>query len=114
MVKSLTSPPLQSVEQKREADLRGWMNWLDTWRVCDNTACARAHCCRAWASGCFKRNFPRLPQGVQAGFIALIAAKEDGLPFDDAWAELTILGLVDELANWRDLVRGSEASRAVN
>ncbi len=114
MVKSLTSPLLQSVEQKREADLRGWINWLDAWRVCANTACERARCCRGKASGCFRENFLRLPQGVQDGFIALIAAKEDGLPFDDAWAELTRCGLVAELANWQALVHGSEASGAVN
>src|SRR5258706_11889978 len=50
MDKSPTSPPLQSVDQKREADLRGWINWLDTWRVCANTACERARCCRGKAS----------------------------------------------------------------
>jgi hypothetical protein len=114
MAKSATSLPLQSAEQKREATLRGWINWLKIWSVCDNTACERAHCCRAWASGCFKRNFPRLPQGVQDGFAALIIAREDGLSFDEAWAEMTDLGLVDELANWQALVRGGEASGAVN
>jgi hypothetical protein len=114
MVKSLTSPPLQSVAQKREADLRGWINWLDTWHVCANTACERARCCRGKGSVCFRENFPRLPQGVQDGFIALIAAKEDGLPFDDAWAELTRVGLVAELANWQALVHGREARGAVN
>jgi hypothetical protein len=114
MAKSRTSAPAQSFDQTREADLRGWMNWLDIWRVCANTACERARCCRGWESGCFKRNFPRLPQGVQDGFFALIAAKEDDLPFDDAWAELTRCGLVAEFANWRDLVHGSDAASAVN
>ena len=114
MVKSHTSAPPRSVQQKRDADLRGWMNWLDVWRVCANTACQRARCCRGKVSSCFPENFPRLPQGVQDRFIALIAAKEDGLPFDDAWAELTRCGLVDELGNWRDLVRGSEASGVVH
>lgn len=114
MTKSLTSPPLQSVQEKRDADLRGWMNLLDAWRVCANRACERARCCRGQVSRCFPENFPQLPQGVQDGFIALIAAKEDGLPFDEAWAELTRCGLVAELANWRDLLRGSEASGAVH
>ena len=114
MVKSRTSSSLQSVEQKREADLRGWMNWLDTWRVCANTACERARCCRGKGTACFPKNFPRLPQGVQDGFILLIAAKEDGLGFDEAWTELTRVGLVAELANWQALVHGSDASGAVN
>jgi len=47
---------------------------------------------------------------VQDGFIALMAAKEDGLPFDDAWAELTRLGLVAELSNWHDLAHGTRGS----
>ena len=47
-------------------------------------------------------------------FLALIAAKQDGLSFDDAWAELTRVGLVAELANWQNLVHGGEASGAVN
>jgi hypothetical protein len=114
MIKSHTPAPLQSVQQKRDADLRGWMNWLDAWRVCANTACERARCCRGQVSRCFPENFPRLPQGVQDGFIALIAAKEDGLPFDEAWAELTRCGLVAELANWQALVHGNEPRGAVN
>ena len=114
MAKSPTSPPLQSVAQKKEADLRGWINWLDAWRLCANTACGRAGCCRGKASACFRKNFPRLPQGVQDGFVALIMAKEDGLSFDEAWAEMTDLGLVAELANWHDLAHGSGASGAVN
>ena len=114
MVTSRISTPAQFIDPKQEATLRGWMNWLDIWRVCANTACERARCCRGWDSGCFKENFPRLPEGVQAGFIALVAAREDGLPFDDAWAELTRCGLVDELANWQALVHGDEASGTVN
>ena len=114
MVKSPTSAPLQSAKQKKEADLRGWINWLDTWHVCANTACERARCCRGKASACFPKNFPRLPTGVRDCFVALIAAKQDGLPFDDAWAELTRVGLVAEFANWQNLVHGGEASGAVN
>jgi hypothetical protein len=106
MVKSHTSAPLQSADQEKEADLRGWINWLDTWRVCANTVCERARCCRGKASACFPENFPRLPLGVRDSFIALISAKEDGLPFEDAWAELTRVGLVAELANWQALVHG--------
>jgi hypothetical protein len=112
MVKSRHSTPPRSAEQ--DDDLRGWGKFLNLWRLCANTACERARCCRGNPSACFSKNFPRLPQGAQDWFVALLAAKEDDLPFDDAWAELTRLGLVAELANWHDLVRGSEASGAVN
>jgi len=114
MVKSRTSALPQSAEQKKEANLRGWSNWLSIWHVCANTACERARCCRGKTSACFPANFSRLPQGVQDGFIALIASKEDGLPFDNAWVELTRCGLVAELANWQALVHAGEASGAVN
>jgi hypothetical protein len=112
MIKSHQSKPPLSAEQ--ETDLRGWGNLLDVWRVCANTACERARCCRGKPSVCFSENSSRLPSGVRDCFIALFAAKEDGLPFDEAWAELTRVGLAAELSNWRDLVRGGEASGAVN
>ena len=108
MVKSRRSTPPQSAEQKREAILRGWMNWLNIWSVCDNTACKRANCCRAWESGCGKRNFSRLPEGVQDAFVTLMDAREGGLPFDEAWADLEADGFLDALGNWRALVRGPD------
>ena len=114
MTKASTSPPPQTFDQQKEADLRGWIDWLDISRVCANAACDRARCCRGKPSGCFRENFPRLPLGVQNCFLALIAAKEDDLPFDEAWAELTRRGLVAELADWHALVHGNEASETVN
>ena len=111
MVKSHAFAPPQSIEQKRDANLRGWMNWLNAWRVCANTACERARCCRGQMSRCF----PRLPQGVQDAFIALMQAREEGLPFDEAWDELEAVGLLDELGNWLNPLRGEPgASDAVH
>ena len=114
MVKSRTSAPLQAVEQKQEADLRAWGNWLDTWHVCANKACHWARCCRGKPSGCFNENFSRLPDRVQDLLAMLAMAREEGIPFDEAWAELTRCGLVAELAKWHELAHGSEASSAVN
>jgi len=112
MDKSRQSTPLSA---KEEAWLRGWGdNQLHLWHVCANTACKRARCCRGKPSACFKENFPRLPEGVQDWWVLLMEARQDGLPFDEAWEELTNLGLVDELANWRDLALGGEASGGVN
>jgi len=114
MVKSRTSAPLRSAEQKHDATKRFWSNCMNMWHVCENTACRRARCCRGNPSACFDENFSRMPEGVRDWFILLGAAQKDEMPFDDAWAELTRCGLVAELANWHDLVHGSEASGAVN
>jgi hypothetical protein len=92
--------------------LRGWGNLLDLWHVCANTACERARCCRGKPGKCFTENFSRLPEGARDWFILLMTARQDDLSFDDAWAELTRLGLVDELANWQAVVRGGEAPGA--
>src|SRR5690349_14954220 len=34
MVTSRISTPAQFIDPKQEVILRGWMNWLDIWRVC--------------------------------------------------------------------------------
>jgi hypothetical protein len=57
-----SAPPLSA---KQEACLRGWGNFIDLWRVCANTACGRARCCRGKPTNCFSENFSRLPEGVQ-------------------------------------------------
>jgi len=113
MVKSRKSAPLRSAEQRKEEDKRFWSNQMNMWHVCANTACGRARCCRGNPSACFTENFSRLPEGVRDWFILLGEAQKEEIPFDDAWAELTRLGLVAELANWHDLAHGSEASGAV-
>jgi hypothetical protein len=110
MVKSRTSQLLQSAEHKNDARRRFWSNFLNMWYVCPNTACRRARCCRGKPSACFRPNFWRLPEGVQDFFILLDQAKKEGLPFDEAKAELTRLGLVAELSNWHDLAHGTRGS----
>src|SRR5437763_3102789 len=89
MVTSSASQPLQSAEQKNDARRRFWSNFLNMWHVCANTACQRARCCRGKPSACFTQNFSQLPEGVQDFFILLDHAKKEGLPFDEARAELT-------------------------
>ena len=115
MSKARASKAPQSVKQKREAIHRGWSNDLNMWFVCANTACRRARCCRGDPTACFDANFRQLPEGVQDWFALLAKFQGDHVPFDDAWAELTRLGLVDDLCNWHDLVHGKRsASGAVN
>ena len=113
MMKSQTSARSQSA--KHEACWRGWSNFLDLWYVCANTACSRARCCRGNPDACFAANFSQLPQGAQDWFRLLMKARELGVPFDQAWADLEGDGFLDEFGNWRDLVRGqSNASDAVH
>ena len=116
MATTLTSPPLQSAKQKLDVHKRDWCNLhLLMWHLCANTACRRARCCRGNPTACFDANFRQLPEGVQDWFALLAKFQGDDVPFDDAWAELTRLGLVDDLCNWHDLVHGKRsASGAVN
>ena len=56
----------------------------------------------------------QLPEGVQDWFALLAKFQGADVPFEEAWAELTRLGLVDDMCNWRDLVLGREASGVVH
>jgi len=110
MVTSRAPKLLQSAERKHQTTERNWSNHLNMWHVCANTACRRARCCRGSPSYCYPHNFPRLPEGVQDFFILLGEAQKEGLPFDEARAELTRLGLVAEFVNWHDLAHGERGS----
>jgi hypothetical protein len=114
MVKPRESKRPRSAERKGQATERNWSNTLNMWHVCANTACRRARCCRGSPSYCYRHNFPQLPDGVKDWFLTIGEFQAEGAPFDEAWAELTKLGLVDELANWHDLAHGKgSASGAV-
>ena len=113
MVKPHESRRRQSGRNHQTAE-RNWSNTLNMWHVCANTACRRARCCRGSPSYCYRHNFPQLPNGVKDWFLTIGEFQAEGVPFDEAWAELTKLGLVDELANWHDLAHGrGSASGAV-
>jgi hypothetical protein len=112
MTKSPT--PVPPLTARQEACWRGWSNVLDLWYACANTACRRARCCRGNPNACFEVNFSQLPQGAQDWFLLLMEARELGVPFDEAWADLAEGGFLDELGNWRNLVRGNGVSQTVN
>jgi hypothetical protein len=116
MVTSRTSPPSRFTKQELDVHKRDWCNdHLLMWHLCANTACRRARCCRGDPTACFDANFRQLPEGVQDWFALLAKFNGDHVPFDAAWAELTRLGLVDDLCNWQALVRGKRsASGAAN
>jgi hypothetical protein len=110
MTKSPTSA--RSLSAKQQADWRYWSTFLDLWSMCANTACGRTRCCRGNPTLCFNASFPRLPQGVKEFFVLLMKAREWGVPFDKAWADLEEGGFLDHLGNWRNLVRGPQGSGA--
>ena len=112
MTKSPTSA--RPLSAKQEATWRGWSNLLDLWYVCANTACGRARCCRGNPNDCFEANFSQLPQGAQDWFLLLIEAKQSGVPFDEAWADLEEDGFLDEFGKWRNLVRGPQGASDVS
>jgi hypothetical protein len=75
-------------DTSREEALRDWNKILGLWRVCDNAACRRARACRGNVRACSPRNFALAPEGVQGWFACLMVAKEDGLSFDEAMAQI--------------------------
>ena len=106
----LKPQPLQSAKQKLDVHKRFWSNRMDMWFVCANTSCRHARSCRGNPTACFNANFSQLPEGVQDWFALLAKFQGDDVPFDKAWAELTRLGLVDDLCNWHDLVHGKRGA----
>jgi hypothetical protein len=76
------------IDTAREAALRDWNKILGLWRVCDNSACRRARCCRGDVRACAPGNFALAPEGVQGWFCCLLSAKEEKLSFDEALARL--------------------------
>ena len=68
----------------KEADALRWAsNLLCLWRLCGNAGCRRARACRGRAHLCGKRNVKLLPAPVREFFVAMLAAKWAGLPFED-------------------------------
>jgi len=56
----------------------------------------------------------RVGPGVGTAGRGIFRDCRGALPFGEAWAELTRVGLVAELTNWHDLTRGSGASGVMN
>ena len=65
-----------------------WADLLGTWRLCRKRACQRGKRCRGEELACIKTNLRLLPESVQLWFVALMAAKRDGLSFDEAMDHL--------------------------
>ena len=72
-----------SGERSEAEALRRFANLLCLWRLCGNAACRRAGACRGRSHLCARRNFAVLPEGVREWFVAFLAAKYAGLPFED-------------------------------
>lgn len=94
-------------DRSREESMRGWGEVLSLWRLCGNAACRRARICRGHARVCFPRNFVLLPEGVQAWFVGLGEAQENGLTFDEAMDWLDAVGAGEAFRDWNEAVAAS-------
>lgn len=105
----------ETSDTTRENDaeaLRRFANLLCHFLVCGNAACRRARACRGRAHLCARRNHPLLPEGVREFFVALLAAKWAGLPFDRFKEDMEGREETEAFFAWRRLVR-TRAARAV-
>jgi len=68
---------------KETEALRRFADLLCLWRLCANPSCRRARSCRGRPYLCGKRNVKLLPAPVREFFMAMLAAKWAGLPFED-------------------------------
>jgi hypothetical protein len=53
---------------------------------------------------CAPRNFPRLPEDVQAWFACVQCAKEDNMPFDELLKELNARPVGQAFADWHQSI----------
>jgi hypothetical protein len=100
MSKSRAPRSALSAKRKQEQGLAGWNDTLAVWRVCENSACQRAQCCRGDVRSCTKAKFSLLPEGVQTWFMGMMWAKEQELSFDEAIDMLKPSGANDAWAAW--------------
>ena len=96
----------QSAKQREEATERGWSNSMNMWFVCANQSCRRARCCRGSPSYCYKHNYPQLPEGVKDWFALIGEFQTEGMPFEEAWANLDKCGVLEEFGRWHELANG--------
>ncbi len=79
---SRKNPPRQP--RTSEKTLRGWASIVKLWAVCDNAACRKARACRGAIHTCAPKNFAKAPEEVRGILCCLLAAKAEGLSFDEA------------------------------
>jgi hypothetical protein len=87
-------------KNSRAEALRDWNRILGLWRVCETAACHKARACRGNVRKCTPVNFARVPEGVQGWFCCLLAAKEEGLSFDQALAEIEKTSAAEAFHDW--------------
>ncbi|HVV62534.1 MAG TPA: hypothetical protein VHD14_12330 [Pseudolabrys sp.] len=67
-----------------EQTIHGWAGVLGLWRLCPNATCRRSRACRGAAIPCFRAHFPLLPESVQAWFVCIGEAQNEGQSYDEA------------------------------
>jgi hypothetical protein len=93
------TPTPRDIEIEKAA--HGWSFLLATWRLCDNSACRRAHACRGAGTACLKAKFPLLPKGVREWFIGFEAQRRKGFPFEEMLENLDRAGFGQALRDWQ-------------
>jgi hypothetical protein len=89
-----------SVSTNNLEALRRCADMLCLWRLCANASYRRARSCRGRVHLCAKRNFGAVPDGARDFFVAFLAAKHAGLPFEAFKEEMTDSDEAAALAAW--------------
>ena len=97
-----------SKHERIAEDLRGWGQTLGIYHLCDNKACHRAKICRGEARSCFRARFPQLPEDVRNFWLLLLAAKKEGLTWDEA---MEYLRQGPEIHAWNVWLRQDDVAR---
>ncbi len=89
--------------------MRSGANMLCLWRICGNAACRRAKSCRGRVHLCGPRNYTLLPEGVRGFFELFLAAKHDGIAFDEFKEEMQGRRETKAFGAWRRTAGAEEA-----
>jgi hypothetical protein len=111
----MTTIPLPSPRQNLSRRLppaliksmRGWADVLSLWRLCMNGKCRRARACRGDPIACRWRNFPLLPDDVQAWAFALAEAQQNEVPVDEAFERIGNSPEGEAFSAWCEAVKQS-------
>jgi len=92
----------EAVKDTEEQALRYWSNFLALWRVCGNARCRRAKCCRGRALLCGRKNSRNIPPSVREFFVAFLAGKRYGVPFEEFCEDMELRPCTRDYFAWRN------------
>jgi hypothetical protein len=94
-------------KHNEEQELRYWSNFLALWRVCGNARCRRAKTCRGRARACGKKNTKNIPPSVREFFVAFLAGKRYGVPFEEFREDMEFKPCTRDYFAWRNGAQGN-------